>query len=85
MTDFGKLNPWILWVVHAHANLSDNYVRCVDAEIWEFQMLIKVSVLLMGTQLLRLEKLSVCIIFLVPFMSSNTMCIISALSPTNLK
>ena len=48
-------------------------------------MLIKVSVLLMGTQLLRLEKLSVCIIFLVAFMSSNTMCIISALSPTNLK
>ena len=37
MTDFGKLNPWNLWIVHAHANVSGNCVRCIDADTHAFK------------------------------------------------
>ena len=44
-----------------------------------------VPVLLIGTQLLCLERLSVCIIFLSAFISSNFMYIISTLPARSLK
>ena len=71
--------------MHAHANVSGNCVRCIDAEIQEVPILMCVSILLIGTQLLRLERLSVYINFLPAFIPSNFMYMMSTLFPRNLK
>ena len=44
-------------ILHAHVNVSGNCVHCIDAE---FPILMYVSVLSTGTQLLRVERLSAC-------------------------
>ena len=62
MTD-GMLNPYTLWIVHAHANVSGNCVCYTDAEIQKLPKLMRTSVLLIGTQMLRQKILSFCFIF----------------------